>query len=147
MDTKPLVLTPDARSAALNVVGTQVTVLVADAQAKNQQITLQTGDEGSGPPPHSHDWAESFYVTKGTVQFTCGDTTTLCHAGTFVHIPGGTIHAFSYGPGGGEMLEVTGAGSRAIPMFTAMDREIPPGPPDVDAVIRVTGAYGLTFHL
>jgi hypothetical protein len=29
------------------------------------------------------------------------------------------------------MLEVTGAGSLAAQMFTALDRELPPGPPDI----------------
>jgi len=53
----------------------------------------------------------------------------------------------SYGPGGGEMLEVTGRGSKAVQMFAALDRETPPGPPDVPKVIRVAGEYGVKFHI
>ena len=147
MNPKQFVLKPSDRSTALNVVGTKVTVLVSDANSRSQQITLQSGDEGAGPPPHSHDWDESFYVTKGQVQFTCGGDTTVCPAGTLVHIPAGTVHAFSYGPGGGEMLEVTGSGSRAVQMFSALDREIAPGPPDVPGVVRVAGDYGVRFHI
>ncbi|MFA5940492.1 MAG: cupin domain-containing protein [Sinimarinibacterium sp.] len=147
MNQKHLVLKPGDRSTALSVVGTNVTVLVSAATSQSQQITLQSGDEGSGPPPHSHDWEESFYITKGQVSFTCDGTTTMCQAGTFVHVPAGTVHAFSYGPGGGEMLEVTGAGSKAIQMFSALDREIPPGPPVVSEVVRVAGEYGVTFHI
>jgi hypothetical protein len=64
-----------------------------------------------------------------------------------VFIPAGTVHAFSFGPGGGEMLEFTGAGSNAVRMFTALDREIPPGPPDITTVSRVGGEYGLSLHL
>jgi len=37
--------------------------------------------------PHSHPWEESFYVTKGTVQFTCNDQTFDCHEGTLVNVP------------------------------------------------------------
>lgn len=70
MNSKPFVVNPTDRSTALSVIGTSVTVLVSDADSKDQQITLQSGDEGMGPPPHSHDWDESFYVTKGQVQFT-----------------------------------------------------------------------------
>ena len=147
MNPKQFVVKPDDRSPALSVVGTNVTVLVSDADSSGQQITLQSGDEGTGPPPHSHDWDESFYVTKGHVQFTCGAQTTMCVVGTFVHVPAGTVHAFSYGPGGGEMLEVTGVGSKAVQMFSALDREIPPGSPDVPQVVRVAGEYGLTFHI
>ena len=147
MSPKQFVVKPGDRSAALSVVGTNVTVLVSVADSKSQQVTLQSGDEGTGPPPHSHDWDESFYVTRGQIQFTCAGETTMCVAGTFVHVPAGIVHAFSYGPGGGEMLEVTGKESKAIQMFTALDREIPPGPPDVPKVVQVAGEYGVKFHI
>lgn len=146
MSQKQFVLKPSDRSAALSVVGTNVTVLVSSEDSKSQHITLQSGDEGTGPPPHSHNWDESFYVIRGQVQFTCAGQTTMCDAGTFVHVPAGVVHAFSYGPGGGEMLEVTGAESKAVQMFTALDREIPPGPPDVPKLIEVVGRYGAKFH-
>lgn len=147
MNSKPFVVKPTDRSTALSVIGTSVTVLVSDPDSKDQQITLQSGDEGTGPPPHSHDWDESFYVTKGQVQFTSNGQTTMCMAGTLVHVAAGTVHTFSYGPGGGEMLEVTGRGSKAVQMFSALDREISPGPPDVEKVVRVAGEYGVTFHI
>jgi quercetin dioxygenase-like cupin family protein len=146
MSSKQFVVKPDDRRTALNVLGTKVTVLVSESDSKVQQITLQSGAEGMGPPPHSHDWDESFYVTQGQIQFTCAGQTTMCFAGTFVHVPAGTVHAFSYGPGGGEMLEITGAGSKAVQMFSALDREIPPGPPDVQKVLQVAGEYGVKFH-
>jgi quercetin dioxygenase-like cupin family protein len=147
MSPKPFIVKPGDRSAALNVIGTKVTVLASEADAQDQHFTLQSGPEGTGPPPHSHDWDESFYVTKGQIQFTCGGETTMCTAGTLVHVPAGTVHAFSYGPGGGEMLETTGRGSRAVRLFTALDREIPPGPPDVPKVIQVLGEYGVKVHM
>jgi quercetin dioxygenase-like cupin family protein len=147
MSLKQFVVKPDDRRTALNVLGTKVTVLVSESDSKVQQITLQSGAEGMGPPPHSHDWDESFYVTRGQVQFTCAGQTTTCFAGTFVHVPAGTVHAFSYGPGGGEMLEITGAGSNAVRMFSALDREIPPGPPDIPKVLQVAGEYGVKFHI
>ena len=147
MSSKPFILKPNARRAALNVIGTQITVLASETEIQDQQITLQSGDEGTGPPPHSHDWDESFYVTKGQINFTCGGETAICTAGTLVHVPAGTVHAFSYGPGGGEMLEITGRRSNAVPMFTALDREIPPGPPDVAKVIQVLGENGVRVHI
>lgn len=147
MNSRPLVVTASDRGTTLTVVGTNVTVLVSDTDSSDQQITLQSGDEGTGPPPHSHDWCESFYVTRGQVQFTYSGQTMMCVAGTLVHVPPGVVHSFSYGPGGGEMLEVTGRGSKAVQMFSALDREIPPGPPDVPKVIQVAGEYGVKFHI
>jgi quercetin dioxygenase-like cupin family protein len=55
----------------------------------------------STPAPHNHDWDESFCVTRGQVHFTYAGETTMCEAGTLVHVPAGAIHGFSYGPGGG----------------------------------------------
>lgn len=145
MSLAPFVLEPGDRSPALNVVGVHINVLVSDTDSQAQHITLQTGEEGVGPPPHCHDWDESFYVTRGQVLFTCAGQNTTCEAGTLVHIPAGTIHAFAFGPGGGEMLEVTGAGSRAIAMFRELDREVPPGPLDVAKTVEVASKYGLVF--
>lgn len=147
MGSKQFIVKPGNRSTPLSVVGTDVTVLVSAADSNGHQVTLQAGDVDTGPPPHCHDWDESFYVTRGQVQFTCAGETTMCPAGTLVFVPGGTIHAFSYGPGGGEMLEITGTGSKAVQMFTALDREVPPGAPDVPKVVEVAGEFGVRFHL
>lgn len=147
MSGKHFVLQPAERKPALNVVGTKITVLATEADIPDQQITAQYGEEGAGPPPHSHDWDESFYVIKGEVAFICAGETIRCVAGTFVHIPAGTVHGFRYGPEGGEMLEITGKGSKAVNIFTALDREIPPGPPDGEKIVQVASDYGVTFHL
>lgn len=141
------VISPEQRHAALDVVGTKVAVLGDAGSMRDLQVTLQSGEAGMGPPPHSHDWDESFYVTKGVVVFSCNGETTACSAGTLVHVPAGTVHAFSYGPDGGEMLEMTGKGSQAVKMFTALDREVPPGPPDIPKVIEVLADHGVTTHL
>src|SRR5215510_5795802 len=134
MPSKPFVVLPSDRKPALNVLGTRINVLASGSDIEDQYIVAQTGDEGMGPPPHSHDWDETFYVIKGEVVFTCAGRTTVCPAGTLVHVPAGTVHSFRIGADGAEMFEVTGKGSRAIAMFTALDREIAPGPLDVPKV-------------
>jgi hypothetical protein len=58
MSVQPFVLRPDQHELALNVVGTQVTVLASNAATQSYGITLQQGEEGAGPPPHRHDWGE-----------------------------------------------------------------------------------------
>jgi hypothetical protein len=59
----------------------------------------------------------------------------------------GTVHAFSFGPGGGEMFEITGKKSNAAAMFTAADRQIPPGPLDIKKAVEVLAENGVTVHL
>lgn len=147
MQTKPLISTPQDQQPAMNVIGTRVTVLASREDTNGQEVTLQSGEEGMGPPPHSHDWDESFYVLKGRVAFNCAGETLMCEAGTLVHVPAGTVHGFSYGPGGGEMLEFTGQTSHAAQMFRDLSREIPPGPPDIPRVVEVLNRNGVTVHM
>jgi quercetin dioxygenase-like cupin family protein len=144
MNVQPFVLTPDQHEPALNVVGTQVTVLASNAATQSYGITLQQGEEGTGPPPHSHDWDEAFYVLKGEIRFLCDGKTYDCTVGTLVHVPRGSVHGFNYGSGGGQMLEITGAGALAAQMFTAIDKEIPPGLPDVPKLLEVLKRNGVT---
>jgi len=61
-------------------------------------------------------------------------------------VPKGTAHGFSYGRGGGQMLEITGAGALAAQMFTAVDSEIPVGPPDIPKLIDVLKRNGVTVE-
>jgi quercetin dioxygenase-like cupin family protein len=144
MSVQPIVLRPDQHEPPLNVVGTQVTVLASNAATHSYGITLQQGEEGTGPPPHSHDWDEAFYVLKGEIHFLCDGNVHACTVGTLVHVPGGTVHGFRYGVGGGQMLEITGAGARAAQMFAAIDKEIPPGPTDVTKLLDVLRRNGVT---
>ena len=138
------VLTPGQREAPLNVLGTQVTVLASNATTQSYGITLQRGDEGTGPPPHSHDWDEAFYILGGEVEFLCDGHVHMCQPGTLVHVPRGTVHAFHYGNGGGQMLEITGEGALAAQLFTAIDRESPAGPPDSPQLLEVLERNGVT---
>lgn len=144
MTVRPFVLTPEQRERALNVLGTQVTVLASNATTESYGITLQQGDEGTGPPPHRHGWDESFYVLKGLIEFIYDGKAVTCMPGTLVHVPRGTVHGFRYGVGGGQMLEITGPGALAAQMFTAVDNEIPTGPPDVSKVLEVLRRNGVT---
>ena len=55
MKAQPFVVTPADYDPALNVLGTKVTVLASNAATQSYEITLQQGDEGTGPPLHSHN--------------------------------------------------------------------------------------------
>lgn len=146
MKLQSFVVTPNDYNSPLNVLGTKVTVLASNAATQSYEITLQQGDEGTGPPPHSHDWDESFFLLKGTVVFICDGKSTICAQGTLVHVPAGTVHGFNYGAGGGEMLEFTGQGGFATQMFTAVNDEISPGPPDIPKVLEILKNNGVTVE-
>ncbi len=130
-------LTPKDYAKPLEVVGEKITVLASKEATQGYEVFLQDGVEGSGPPPHSHDWDESFYIIKGNVEITSGGKAIAGKPGTFVHLPGGTVHSFRFGSGGGLMISMTSRGGNASGLFTDIDKEIPPGPPDIPKLIAI----------
>jgi quercetin dioxygenase-like cupin family protein len=147
MSSQAFVLKPEQQSRALNVVGMQIRILAANAATQGYGITLQEGPEGAGPPPHSHGWDEAFYVLRGKVDVHCGAETTACESGTLIHVPKGTVHAFTFGRGGGSMLEITGPGANAAPFFEAIDEQIPVGPPDIPKLLTLAAKHGVQFTI
>jgi quercetin dioxygenase-like cupin family protein len=142
MAARPLVVTPQDYAPALDIVGEHVTVLASGEATEGYEIFLQRGPEGSGPPPHSHPWDESFFVTKGRIDFGIGSESMTASPGTLVHLPAGTEHWFRFGEGGGEMLSMT---SRlgASKFFADLAREVPPTNPSVERLAEVAMRHGL----
>jgi quercetin dioxygenase-like cupin family protein len=143
MSIKPFAVFPENRPRPLNIVGEQLTVLASREATDGYEIFLQDGPSGSGPPPHSHPWDESFYVISGEIEFGVDDEHMTGGAGTLVHVPAGTVHWFRFGTGGGQMISISGAGSRASTLFTEIDAEIPVGPPDVRKLVAVGKRNGV----
>ncbi len=143
--SKPYVVIPGTdRPAALDVLGTEVTILAASSENGCYGITLQAGGEGSGPPPHSHDWDEAFFVLSGTINFLCDGDQHACAPGTLVHVPRNTVHGFNYGEGGGSMLEITSRDSRAAEMFAQIGASIDAANPDIPKTLEILAAHGVT---
>lgn len=135
---------PATYPRSLKVVGEQVTVLASAKKTGAYEVLLQDGVEGSGPPPHHHPWDESFYVTRGeiTFKFYVGDQEqqVVARAGTFVHLPAGTVHSFRFSEGGGQMINI-GSRDALEPMFSHLDREISPTSPDFDRLVSICAEH------
>src|SRR5215510_6816784 len=133
---KPFIVTPSGAPRALNVVGQELTVLASGAETGSYEMLRQVGPEGSGPPPHKHTWDEAFVIVRGEIEFGIGAETSVARPGTLVHLPAGTVHWFRFGKGGGEMISMTSAAG-ASDAFKDIDREMPPGPPDVAKLVGI----------
>jgi quercetin dioxygenase-like cupin family protein len=146
MPIEPFVVEPKDYAPALDIVGEKLTILASGDATGSYEIFLQCGPEGSGPPPHSHPWDESFFVTKGKIDFGFGSETKTAAAGTLVHIPARTVHWFRFCHGGGEMLSMT---SRlgASKFFTDAAREVSPVDPDLDKLREVGERHALTLNV
>lgn len=146
MAARPFVVAPKDYAPALNLVGEHIVVLASGEATDGYEVFLQRGPEGSGPPPHSHPWDESFYVVKGRIDFGIGVETMTASPGTLVHLPAGTEHWFRFGEGGAEMISMT---SRlgASRMFADLAREVAPVNPDLAKLTEVGARHGLKVAL
>jgi quercetin dioxygenase-like cupin family protein len=141
----PIIVTKETAPRALNVVGEQITVLASGAATGGYEVFFQAGPEGSGPPPHSHDWDECFYVVGGEVAFGVGERELVGTAGTFVHLPAGTVHWFRFGAGGGQMVSVT-SHEGASKLFADLDRGIAADAPDLEKLVQLAQPHGVAFY-
>jgi quercetin dioxygenase-like cupin family protein len=92
----PIALAP-AEGEALWCVGALTTVKAAAEQTADAFSMIEDlAPKGAGTPLHRHSQDdEAFYVLEGEVTFYLeNNEPILAGAGAFVHIPGGTVHAF-----------------------------------------------------
>lgn len=131
---------------------------------------LATGDEtngkyatwealvppGGGPPPHTHSREEeSFYVLEGEVVFTVNGERTVATAGTFAHLPVGSLHSFknesdrlarmiiSVAPAGLErMFFETG-----VSLPEGATTALPPSKDEIEKLLATAPSYGIDIKL
>lgn len=88
--------TADAPGLAhIGLVGDTYTVLLSGKDTAGRFCLIDMHiPPGGGPPPHRHDFEESFILLEGEMQATFRGTKTLVKAGETVHIPANAPHQF-----------------------------------------------------
>ena len=83
------------RRLTVSVVGDTYTILVSGAQTAGRYCLIDMlVPNGSGPPPHRHDFEEMFTLLEGELEFTFRDQTQTVRAGSTVNIPANAPHVF-----------------------------------------------------
>jgi quercetin dioxygenase-like cupin family protein len=136
------VIRPDQTPGPVNVVGEAITILAGGDPGKPFEMHIQEGVQGGGPPAHFHPWDEAFYVIDGQVEVTVEGTATTVSAGGYVHIPGGTIHAYRNVSTTAKMIGVV-SDPRGGRFFAAVDRLRVPE--DLPRILEIAEAHGVTF--
>lgn len=91
---KNLILYP-GKGKIIPVPGHKITIKLSGEDTDNSFSLLEIELTGDGPPQHIHKTEdETFYIIEGEVKFLLGEHTTIGKAGTSVHIPRGTVHAW-----------------------------------------------------
>ncbi len=144
MSVKPLVLHTEDRSAPLNAVdGDKISVLASKEQTQGYEIFWHETDPGFEIRPHSHDWDESFIVIEGSLKFKINGEETEAKAGTLVHLPAGTVHEFKFGEFGAKLISITGIGSNASWLFTALAGEKSKDSPSQEKLMEILTKSGV----
>jgi quercetin dioxygenase-like cupin family protein len=79
----------------VSVVGDTYTILVSGAQTAGRYCLIDMlVPDGSGPPPHRHDFEEMFTLLEGELEFTFRGQTRTVRAGFTVNIPANAPHVF-----------------------------------------------------
>jgi len=143
MPARPFVLTERDHARPYEVLGMQVSVLLAGERTGSYEVLLLAGEQGSGLPAHRHSWEESIYVIKGEVEFGLGEEVTWGAPGTVIHFPAGTIHAYRFGQAGAIMVSISSRPGAAR-LFAELDREPAPAGTALARLKEIGARYGLT---
>ena len=112
-----------------------------------------TGRKGMEPPRHIHHRDdEAFYVLEGEITYYVGEMTYEAGPGTFVFLPRGVTHSFTFETDVIRKLAITTPGGLEghfrDPRFSEPARALtlpppPAGPPDVAAFAENLAGYGV----
>ena len=101
------------------------------------------GPQGSGPPPHTHPWAEAYVVVEGEADVYMHGAHTTARPGSFFHIPAGTMHAYRIMSKTAKFVVITSPAG-ASHFFSELDAETAGSCEDMDKVMTVALRHGFT---
>jgi quercetin dioxygenase-like cupin family protein len=79
----------------IGLVGDTYTVLLSGKDTAGQFCLIDMHiPPGGGPPPHRHDFEESFLLLEGEMEATFRGTKSVVKAGQTIHIPANAPHQF-----------------------------------------------------
>ncbi|SFO43371.1 cupin domain-containing protein [Sphingomonas sp. OK281] len=85
----------DPQARHISLVGDTYTILVSGAQTDGRYCLIDMlVPDGSGPPPHRHDFEEMFSLLEGELEFTFRGETQTVKAPMSVNIPANAPHVF-----------------------------------------------------
>ena len=138
------IITTIDETEELTVIGETMRPLLTNTMGSSIEIYDTAGDEGMGPPPHHHDWSETYVMLEGALDLLVdGDGPHRLSAGMVAHAPAGATHAYTIAENGTRFLTILSTGNGHA-FFRQMDAEVA-FPPDVADVVRVAGEHGITI--
>jgi quercetin dioxygenase-like cupin family protein len=138
--TRPLIV-KGGEGETIRALGSEITFL--HREPGTFSLTKVSSPRGVGAPAHAHDFGESYYVLSGALCVTVNGKEVVLGAGDFVHIPGGTIHAFKATSDALTQFLVLQAPGDVDEFFRACSREITNLATDFARVPDIAQRYGI----
>ncbi len=89
----------------IGLVGDTYTILLSGADTAGRYCLIDMHiPPGGGPPPHRHDFEESFTVLEGEIETTFRGEKSTIHTGQTVSIPSNAPHSFTNASGAAARL-------------------------------------------
>jgi quercetin dioxygenase-like cupin family protein len=132
----------DARESHF-VLGETLRPMLTNAMGSAIEIFDTTGIPGGGPPPHTHAWEEIYVVLSGEMDVHVDGATTRLGPGGYAHVPANTPHGYTT-LDHTHFLTIVSKGN-ASKFFKQVSTEVEMNPPDIEGVLRVGAAHGITF--
>ena len=110
----------------LSVVGDTYTILLSgdDTDGRLTLIDMHV-PPGGGPPPHRHDYEETFVILDGRLDLTFRGTTQAASAGTTINVPANAPHQFHNSSDTPARLLCISAPPGQDEFFTAIGDQVP----------------------
>jgi quercetin dioxygenase-like cupin family protein len=137
---QPLVVRRGA-GETIKALGSEITFLCRKPGAWS--LTQVSAPRDVGAPAHDHDFDESYYVLSGSLWLKVAGKEVVLGAGEFIHIPGGTVHAFKGTSDAPTQILILQSPGDAEEFFRACAREIKNIPADLPRMPELGARYGI----
>src|ERR1700760_266561 len=98
LQREPKLARPDSDPGLphIGLVGDTYTVLLSGRDTDGRYCLIDMHvPPGGGPPPHRHDFEETFVVLAGEIEATFRGTKSVVRAGETLHVPANAPHQFT----------------------------------------------------
>jgi len=130
----------------LHVMGAEVRFLCEGHSTRDAWSLMEvTLPQDAGPPPHTHEWDEAYFVTDGDVEFSVDGRRFTATTGDFVYTPGGVAHGFRGVSQRPARVLIFDAPAHAAAFFKRVDREVKDLPRDLPKVLEIGEDTGIRF--
>src|ERR1700733_7403658 len=85
----------DQNLSHIGLVGDTYTIVLSGGETAGRYCLIDMHiPPGGGPPPHRHDFEESFTILEGEIEATFRGEQSVLRAGETIHIPANAPHSF-----------------------------------------------------